>query len=394
MHLTILHYHLRPGGVTTVIRNAQRALEDRFDIQLLTGFGYNERPARSRLAFLRESSAFARRLSAVTGRTEVLHTHNLNLGKHPRLACAVKMLAEQGRIRFINQVHDFAEDNRPAQWRALRYCTGSRNDSFWRSFCYYDLPNVLWTTLTSHDAVKLAQRGVPQGRIHVLPNPVDDRLFTRPVLSRQKKEEALLRIGQFARAHSYSFDPRRKILLSPMKVMRRKNNAEALELVTRLNALGGRDEFQLIISLDASSLGDRAYSDQLKRKIRRERLPVVIGVGAIVDALSQFQLAQAILTTSKVEGFGYAFMEGWLCGKLVLGRDIPEVTFDFVAEGMDLDHFYHELDDRALCQIDRLLARPPRRLIELNREVVLRKYSMKAYARRFEGMLKQFGPPN
>jgi glycosyltransferase involved in cell wall biosynthesis len=35
-----------------------------------------------------------------------------------------------------------------------------------------------------------------------------------------------------------------------------------------------------------------------------------------------------------VEGFGYTFVEGWLCGKPVIGRDIPEVTQDFVAAGM------------------------------------------------------------
>src|SRR5204863_5835956 len=132
-------------------------------------------------------------------------------------------------------------------------------------------------------------------------NPVDDEFFTR-------------------RCRGEVNVPR-PFLLSPMKVMERKNNAEAVELIKRLR------RYHLVISLDASSPRDRAYSDRLKRKIRRERLPVFIGVGeAFDDPLPLFDAAHAIVTTSRQEGFGYAFLEGWLRGKLVVGRDIPEVT--------------------------------------------------------------------
>src|ERR1700690_1196207 len=114
VNIAILHYHLRPGGVATVIRNAQRALSGKFDVQVLADFGYDERPARSRAAFLAESRRLAERLRGV----DVLHTHNVGLGKHPRLTYAIKLLAEQRRIKIINQVHDFPEVNRPAQLRA------------------------------------------------------------------------------------------------------------------------------------------------------------------------------------------------------------------------------------------------------------------------------------
>lgn len=386
--LAILHYHLRPGGVTTVIRNAQRALAGDFAVRLLTDLGYNERPARSRAAFLHESRRIAEKLQRSLGDTTILHTHNLNLGKHPRLTLAVKMLAGRGRIQVINQVHDFAEENRPTQLHALRHCTGRLDERFWREICSYDLPNVLWTTLTTHDAGKLAERGVPSNKIHVLPNPVDDEFLTGPKPSRGELDTARKRIAAFAREHGYRFDARRKILLSPMKVMVRKNNAEAVELVRRLNATRGGGEFQLVISLDASSPADRRYSEALKRRIRREQLPVVIGAGSVVDLFTQFHLAHAVLTTSKVEGFGYAFVEGWLCGKLVFGRDIPTVTQDFVAEGMDFDHLYGEFNDGVIEPIARLLKRRPARLIARNRRIVLEKYSLRAYARRFAKLLR------
>jgi glycosyltransferase involved in cell wall biosynthesis len=314
-------------------------------------------------------------------RTGILHTHNITLGKHPRLAYAVKLLARETSIRIINQVHDFPEDNRPGQLHALRYCTGKRDDRFWREFCYYDLPNVIWATLTTHDAVKLAKRGVPAKKIRVLPNPVDDQFFSRPVAPRS---ETLKTLGKYAQDHRYPFNPRRLVLFSPMKVMVRKNNEEAIELVKRLK------RYQLVISLDASSPSDHAYSERLKNKIRRERLPVVIGAGQAFDnPLPLFDIAHGVLTTSKAEGFGYVFVEGWLRNKLVVGRDLPEVTRDFVAAGMDLQHLYRELDDKSVQCISTLLARPPRALIEKNRRVVLEKYSLHAYAHRYCEMLRR-----
>jgi glycosyltransferase involved in cell wall biosynthesis len=387
--LAILHYHLRPGGITTVIRNAQRSIANDFHTRVLADFGYDDRPARSRDAFLKESRALMQRLASRLRGVDILHTHNLTLGKHPRLTCAVKLLAEQGRLRVINQIHDFVEDERPVQLRALRYCTGRRDDQFWPELCYYDLPDVIWATLTTRAAEKLAERGVPAERIRVLPNPVDTEFLTQPKPSMQKLEEALQKIAAFARRHRYKFDPHGKILLSPIKLMVRKNNAEAVELLKRLNALCGRDEYQLLISLEAPSPDDRRYGEALKRKVRREQLSVVIGFGEEVDLLAQFHLAHAIITTSTMEGFGYAFMEGWLCGKLVVGRDIPEVTRDFVAEGMDLRHLYREFNAAAVRRITSLLARPPAKLIARNRKVVLKKYSLKAYAERFGELVRR-----
>lgn len=360
MTITMLHYHLQPGGVTTVIRNAQRALAGNHKVRVLADFGYGANPR----TFQRRARAYLHRLL----RTGILHTHNIGLGKNPALSVAVKRLAETGRVQIINQVHDFPEENRPAQMRVLR------QHKNWQAMCYYDLPNVRWATLTTTDADKLAARGIPREKIHVLPNPVDNEFFTQPC-----GVDARPIIAAYAHEHGYRFDPGKPFLLSPMKVMERKNNAEAVALIAKLRG------WQLVISLDAASLRDRAYSDRLKRRIRREKLPVVIGVGEVFkNPLPLFHAAAAILTTSRQEGFGYAFLEGWLCNKLVVGRDIPEVTRDFVAAGMDLRHLYRTPDAAALC---RLLARPQRRLIAHNRRVVLRKYSLAAYARRYSALL-------
>jgi glycosyltransferase involved in cell wall biosynthesis len=385
LRLAILHYHLRPGGVTTVIRNAQHALAGQFDVTVLADFGYDDRPARSQAEFLAGANLLANQLRKRLRGVDVLHTHNIGLGKHPRLTYAVQLLARRGKIKIINQVHDFPEDNRPAQLHALRFCTGKVDDRFWHEMCYYDAPKVVWATLTTYDAAKLASRGVPSRKIHVFPNPVDDEFFTRPAPPRAELQVVKEKLAAFAGAHHFRFDPRKKILFSPTKVMVRKNNEEAVEVIRRL------EKYQLLISLDASSAADRAYGERLKKRIRRERLPVVIGFGAeLEDPLPLFHLAHAILTTSKVEGFGYAFVEGWLCGKPVVGRDIPEVTQDFVTAGMKMNHLYREFDDEAVRRIGSFLARPSRKFIEHNRQVVLTEYSLRAYARRYRKLLASF----
>ncbi|MFV2069308.1 MAG: hypothetical protein ACC645_20275, partial [Pirellulales bacterium] len=44
--------------------------------------------------------------------------------------------------------------------------------------------------------------------------------------------------------------------------------------------------------------------------------------------------ADRIITTSLVEGFGMVFLESWLTGRPLVGRDLPEITADFKEEGV------------------------------------------------------------
>ena len=50
-----------------------------------------------------------------------------------------------------------------------------------------------------------------------------------------------------------------------------------------------------------------------------------------------------MVTTSVAEGFGLAFLEPWLAGKPLLGRDLPEITEDFKENGVVLDALYSSL---------------------------------------------------
>jgi hypothetical protein len=55
------------------------------------------------------------------------------------------------------------------------------------------------------------------------------------------------------------------------------------------------------------------------------------------------QSASAILNTSIAEGFGLTFLEPWLFGKGLLGRNLPDITADFEAQRIDLSNLYTAL---------------------------------------------------
>ncbi|MEM9227884.1 MAG: hypothetical protein AAGA45_07935, partial [Verrucomicrobiota bacterium] len=53
--------------------------------------------------------------------------------------------------------------------------------------------------------------------------------------------------------------------------------------------------------------------------------------------------AEAIVTTSVAEGFGMAFLEPYLFGKGLLGRNLPDITADFARDGVSLDGLYDKV---------------------------------------------------
>ncbi|MBN2295279.1 MAG: hypothetical protein JXM70_22805, partial [Pirellulales bacterium] len=158
MNLAIVHYHLNRGGVTRVIENQLRALDSVLDSEAsandgpwrvaifyggrrkgwikqlgrdlrsihltlveIPGLEYDSlrkstMPSSTqdlakdlRLAFERQGFASG---------TTLVHVHNHALGKNRNLPQAVALLAEAG-FPVLLQVHDFAEDFRPSNYRHL-----------------------------------------------------------------------------------------------------------------------------------------------------------------------------------------------------------------------------------------------------------------------------------
>lgn len=415
LRLGMLHYHLKSGGVVSAMRDIVQALarcaryesthctifaavdcseraSSIFELSTpevpsgkiidVPGLAYRAEPYRDRPSFMQAAEDLAvsivQRIENEDGKGAspfILHAHNISLGKNPTATMAFLRIARIAAERslplwLINHVHDFAENNRPDQMKAFFTCTGRTDPAFARSFMYPNGPNILYLTINSSDIDNLRTLGIPPHRIFLLPDPIDvERLGQEPIWEEAEwraeglppadyRRVLIDRLGEFADSTSQLFDCSLPILLSPMKVMRRKNSLEALLLTMLFQRLGRR--FQLLISLDANSPPDVEYSAQMKRFARENELSLLVGFGHrllsdggtrlirdnvphVFNLSDAIALSEAVLTTSVVEGFGFVYHEGWLCRRPVIGRKIPEVVADFERNGMDFGHMYERL---------------------------------------------------
>jgi glycosyltransferase involved in cell wall biosynthesis len=322
LRLALVHYHLRPGGVTSVLLRAGTALVRQgvrlvalvgepaagsfpFPVVVVPGLGYGGEGERGLLADALRTAA----TGALDGPPEVWHIHNHALGKNGALPAAVAELAGRGAPLLL-QLHDFAEDGRPDNYRLLRAAAGA--DGVARF--YPTGPHVHYALLNQRDRNYLIHAACPPDHAHLLPNPI-----VLPV-----SEES----------------PPRGIVLYPTRAIRRKNLGEFL-LWSLLDEAGRRWQ----TTLAPTSPVDCAIYRRWQAVAGELRLPVDFAVGespprSMSDLLAG---AEAVLTTSVAEGFGLSFLEPWLAGRPVFGRDLPGITADFKSKGVDLSMLYPRL---------------------------------------------------
>ena len=129
--------------------------------------------------------------------------------------------------------------------------------------------------------------------------------------------------------------------LYPTRGIRRKNIGELL-LLSQLHE--GRIHFATTLSPENPEW--ISIHDQWKVLAAELELPVTLGMCddgqyPFTDLIGWSDL---IVTTSIAEGFGLAFLEPWLVGKSVAGRNLPSITDDFSAQGIELGHLYERIN--------------------------------------------------
>ncbi|MBN2164072.1 MAG: hypothetical protein JXR25_11935 [Pontiellaceae bacterium] len=322
--IVMIHYHLRPGGVTRVIERAVESLNDRTDILILTGeapapsalltpitepfeaLGYSDHAVSDVEAVANDLQFTARSL---LGRDpDVWHIHNHSLGKNsftPQLVC---QLARKG-CRLLLQPHDFAEDGRPQNYHLLRSQLGDSIDSI-----LYPKANHVWyAPINYRDKSFLSSIGLPQ--VHVLPNTVTPH------------EKTDVPAQENSRTVVY-----------PARAIRRKNMGEFL-----LWSLLAPEEIRFQSTLAPQNPKWQTYYNQWVEFAKELALPVEFDAGRKHDFSKLIWNASALISTSIAEGFGLAFLEPWLADKMLIGRKLPEITRDFEEEGLDLSMMYDRL---------------------------------------------------
>jgi hypothetical protein len=238
-------------------------------------------------------------------------------------------LAEDG-YRLLLQIHDFAEDFRPENYRHLREACDTGDVS---QGVYFQAPHVHYATLNRRDFAVLQAAGVAEERLHFLPNPVPE-LGELP--SREEAKAALARRCGLAGQERY--------VLYPVRGIRRKNVGEMLLLSVLASSAGGPAAIfgMTLAPLNPDALAYYRRWTSLARELELSCLFNTGGKGGL-SFLENLAAADCILTTSVAEGFGMAFLESWLAGRPLVGRNLPEITADFVDAGLQLDALYERL---------------------------------------------------
>ncbi|MGB5835123.1 MAG: glycosyltransferase family 4 protein [Thiohalocapsa sp.] len=342
MRIAIVHFHLQTGGVTRVIQHACEALAatghrvlviagdppeqplgGAIDVAVLPGLRYEE----SRVGLTPDALASAMVKAArerLGGLPDLWHIHNHCLGKNLALPAAVLRLARNGH-RLLLQPHDFAEDGRPALYRRMRDQLADGDVGRLSAILYPLAPQIHYAALNGRDLGFLANAGIPETNRHLLANAV-----TPPTteIAARCVDDAPERCSDDKRLWLY-----------PTRAIRRKNLGEFL----LWSVVGERQDRFATTQAPQNPQEQPRYRHWLGLAKELD-LPLEFELGRRADNFHALLASSyALVTTSVGEGFGLAFLEPWLSGRPLVGRDLPEITCDFRASGVRLDDLYERL---------------------------------------------------
>jgi len=310
MKIAYLHYHLKPGGVTSVIRQQIDALKNiheilvissgtpqvdcSCDVKLIPGLSYDT-PGKNHVS---PSDLADQILYTITktwpGGCDLIHVHNPTLAKNSSLIEALSILRDRG-IKLFLQIHDLAEDGRPNAYYTKPY-----------------VADVHYGVINSRDYSILVKAGLNKKGLHLIPNQVI------PFPS-----------GEIS-GHGF--------ILYPVRAIRRKNTGEAILL-----SLYSGEKHPVGITLPPNSPWEKILHQGWRLFTRENKLPVHLDIGLLKNYADLVYSAYFIITTSINEGFGFAFLEPWTANKYVFGRRIDHVCKDFEHNGMIFEDLYNRL---------------------------------------------------
>jgi hypothetical protein len=311
-----VHYHLRTGGVNRVLHaEADYFAQQDYPFAILSsGLPPNETwPFFPSLTLdysgdqkhdLAELHRCFEKVRQSIAEPIVWHIHNPTLGCHPVFSKCLHQLFETNE-RLIFHIHDFAEDHRPNNLRALADTT----------HLYPFTQRTHYVVLSSRDRDILLQAGLPERQISIIPNPVVPHALAASLRS-------------IAR------------IVCPVRGIDRKNLGEMVLLA----ALDPSSEWATTLA-PGKSLHQKNYP-HWKRWAQQWALPIEWEIAEKNNELRNLTEIISdcthILSTSQQEGFGMSFLESIAWQRPMLGRAIPHIQKDLAQQ----DIFHPFLYDR------------------------------------------------
>ncbi len=347
MKIVIFHYHLNPGGVTRIISSqigGLRKICPELEILLLAGdcvnpgdFSSVQLIVNPDLNYISASISKEEALQLYDRiyqfindyiqKEDVLHFHNLNLGKNPVLTTVVADFADKG-YKLFNHCHDFAED-RSANLNFMQKIIGTYYERDIDRIMYPETENVFFGTLNQFDHKRLCKK-VHQGEAHcyLIPNPVE--------FNSQRFEDFAVVKNKILQI--LELPPDKLIVTYPVRVIQRKNIGEFILLAWLL-----KNEASFLVTLPPLNPEEVVHYKQWKKFCEEMKITVWFDVGTICDFNELLYASDFCITTSRMEGFGMAYMEPWLYKTPVVGRNLPSVTSDLIDSGMHFSLLYDKL---------------------------------------------------
>ncbi|MCB1120751.1 MAG: hypothetical protein KJT03_04335, partial [Verrucomicrobiae bacterium] len=337
MRVAILHYHLKPGGVTRVIENTVRELNRRNikslvfcseppdkkaypfeNVRVIPGLAYSDQFDSSKAASLKTELEQSCR-AEWGGLPDLWHVNNHSLAKNLEVPVIVSNWAREGQ-KLLLQIHDLAEDGRPENYKSLLVTLAGKDLQRLNGILYPTGDHVAYAFINGRDRNFFSQSGVEEKSCHLLANPIhlevnEDRTVDDPEL--QDKN----------------------FILYPTRSIRRKNMGEML-----LWAAASEGDTLFGSTLAPANPTALPIYEQWVKLADELNLPVHFGLGEKHNFHALLNAADALVTTSIAEGFGLAYLEPALIPKQLIGRDLPDITGDFKDAGIRLDNLYTRLE--------------------------------------------------
>ena len=350
--LVVVHYHLRPGGVRSVIGGCLPEIVSRMGftrVVMVVGEtardGWLERVrevagvpveqhVEEAVGYLSEQSATVASMRERIDRTlgaaipsgecggTVIWFHNPALARNILLNERLAVLVRRTGIRLVAHHHDFWVENRWDRWPEVRRAG-------FRTLAGAARAVFMAGAAVSHAAITRRDRSVLGGsleRVDWLPNP----LASGKADARDGRRWLSEVLGDDA-----------PVWILPTRLLRRKNVAEAILLARWLRPGGW-----FVSTGGASSPAERNYVGRIASAAREGRWRVrfdLCSTRRAPGALTLMAGAEAVLLTSIQEGFGMPFLEAGALGRPLIGRRIPGVQPDLDDLGLVFPHLYDEV---------------------------------------------------
>ncbi len=398
MKICFLHYSFKKDGVTRTVLNNILGLREKnknLEFVLAGEFFSDALPdyIEKRLVNWNAENLLSE-IEKVSSDSDILIIENPVVGILPKATLAFKNFAESTNKKIIYRIHDLIDD-RQHLLEEFKKVFPNTEDIYPKS------DNVCFITPNSFDKERLIAKGLK--KVHVLPNSIiESDLYS-------SEENALRLRKKFEDAGIVR--PGEKIISYPVRVLRRKNIEEAILITKLINNFGGN--YRLVVTLPHED----AYQEEIEALAQEHNVQCSIGKAhRFLDydktekftTADLFSISDLVISTSIGEGFGFAFIEPWVAGIPLIGRNIPETTKDFEEAGIDLSPLYDnyvlhnsKIPEERMQKVKNFLSnekelqklqdslnlheriKKSSELIEKNREAVIRNYNHVTVADKF-----------